>query len=369
MAPFLTAIAGDLSANLAAVANLFAVQALSWGASSLVAGSLSDRIGRRPVLVVAILVLGTSRLGFSETQTYPTAVLWNLLSGVGGGAFMGAVFAAVADHVPTGTRGRALGWVMTGQSLSLVLGVPLVTLLGALGGWRGATLAHGAALVAAAVAVWAVVPRDPHRHALASRLAMLPVRELRAASIGLLLAASAMERVCFASLTIYLATYLQQTYAVDFSRLALALLLVALGNLAGNLLGGQLADRMPNRPLTFGVSLGCAALLALPLLLWHAGLWVSVLLGCVYSSLNALGRPSLLSALSDVPAPVRGAVLGLNVTVSSIGWLLAAGVGGVLVARLGFGSLGTFCMLAGLAGSGLAAAHRRNPYRARDHAR
>ena len=32
--------------------------------------------------------------------------------------------------------GRALGWVITGQSLSLVAGVPLVTLLGAVGGWR-----------------------------------------------------------------------------------------------------------------------------------------------------------------------------------------------------------------------------------------
>jgi predicted MFS family arabinose efflux permease len=360
MAPFLTAMSGDLRANLAAVANLFSVQALSWGVASLVAGSLSDRTGRRPVLVVAILILGVSRLGLSAAQTYPAALLWNLLSGVGGGAFMGAVFAAVTDHVPTGTRGRALGWVMTGQSLSLVLGVPLVTLLGALGGWRGATLTHGAALLAAAVAVWAVVPRDPHRHASASRLPLLPVRELRQAHVGFLLGAGAMERVCFASLTIYLATYLQQSYGVDFSRLAVALLLVALGNLAGNLLGGQLADRLPNRPLTFAVSLGCAALFALPLLLWQPGLWVSVSLGCAYSLLNALGRPSLLTALSNVAGPVRGAVLGLNITVGSVGWLLAAGVGGVLVAHSGFASLGAFCMLAGLAGSALAAAHWRS---------
>jgi predicted MFS family arabinose efflux permease len=362
-------MAADLSANLAAVANLFSVQAFSWGVTSLMAGSLSDRIGRRPVLAAALLVLVASRVGLSAAQTYTAALLWNLLSGVGGGAFMGAVFAAVADHVPIGTRGRALGWVMTGQSLSLVLGVPLITLLGAFGGWRGATLTHGATLMAAAVALWVVVPASPPRHAAAPRVSMLPVRELRAARVGLLLAASAMERVCFASLTIYLATYLQQSYAVDFSRLALALLLVALGNLGGNLLGGQLADRQRNRTLTFGASLGCAALLAPPLLLWHPGLWVSVLLGCAYSLLNALGRPSLLTALSDVPAHVRGAVLGLNVTVSSIGWLLAAGVGGVLVARLGFGSLGAFCTLAGLAGSALAVAHRSKPQRAADHCR
>ena len=62
---------------------------------------------------------------------------------------------------------------------------------------------------------------------------MLPMRELRAARVGLLLAASTMERACFASLTIYLATYLQQSYAVEFSRLALALLLVIVATVFG----------------------------------------------------------------------------------------------------------------------------------------
>jgi len=361
MAPFLTSMSADLNTDLAAIANLFSVQALSWGISSLVAGTVSDRIGRRPVLVVALLILVASRVGLYAAQTYSAALLWNLLSGVGGGAFTGTVFAAVADNVPTGTRGRALGWVMRGQSLSLVLGVPLLTLLGALGGWRGATLAHGTALTIAAIGVWFVVPRDPQRHAASSQLSMLPMRELRAARVGLLLAASTMERACFASLTIYLATYLQQNYGVEFSQLALALLLVALGNLVGNLVGGQLADRLHHRPLTLGISLGSAALLALPLLLWQLGLWISVLIGCVYSFLTAIGRPSLLAALSDVPAQVRGAIFGINVTVSSVGWLLAAGVGGVLVARLGFGSLGLFCALAGLVGSAFAVAHRRTP--------
>ena len=55
---------------------------------------------------------------------------------------MGTVFATVSDHVPRAQRGRALGWVITGQSLSLAVGVPLVTLLGALGGWRIAIASH-----------------------------------------------------------------------------------------------------------------------------------------------------------------------------------------------------------------------------------
>ncbi|MCW5622135.1 MAG: MFS transporter, partial [Burkholderiales bacterium] len=131
-APFLQAIAADLSTDLSAVAHLFSVQAVSWGIASLVAGSASDRLGRRAILVAAVVLLGATRLGFAWSDSYAAAMVWQVISGIGGGAFMGTVFAAVSDNVPAGVRGRALSWIITGQSLSLVLGVPIVTLLGTL---------------------------------------------------------------------------------------------------------------------------------------------------------------------------------------------------------------------------------------------
>ena len=73
-------------------------------------------------------------------------------------------------------------------------------------------------------------------------------------------------------------------------------------------------------------------------------------LGFGYSLANAAGRPALMATLSEVPAEVRGALLGLNVTMSSVGWLGATALGGWLVGRHGFGSLGV--LTAGVAGTG-----------------
>ena len=72
------------------------------------------------VLVAAVLTLGAARLGLALSTAIGAAALWQLLAGVGGGGFMGTVFAAVSDRVRLAQRGRALGWVITGQSLSLV---------------------------------------------------------------------------------------------------------------------------------------------------------------------------------------------------------------------------------------------------------
>jgi DHA1 family inner membrane transport protein len=358
MAPFLTAIATDLATSLPAVANLFSIQAVMWGVASLIAGTLSDRLGRRTILVAGIALLGLTRLGFAASDSYSQLVVWQLVSGVGGGAFMGIVFAAVSDHVPAGTRGRALSWVITGQSLSLVVGVPVVTLIGSLAGWRGAIAVHGAAVVLTAVAVWFALPPDakraPHPHGGKAWVTALAQPRLLA-----LLAAGTTERVCFGTLAIYLPTFLQHTYAVSLGTLALALALVALGNLAGNVLGGRIADRVRARGLVFATASLLTAALAAPTLMWAPGLAVSVALGFAYSFVNATSRPSLMATLSEVPGEVRGAVFGLTVTMASVGWLLAGSVGAALVAAGGFARLGIFCSLLALAGAGLALASTR----------
>jgi DHA1 family inner membrane transport protein len=357
-APFLSVIATDVASSVPAVANLFSMQAVMWGLTSLVAGPLSDRLGRRAILVAGIALLGLTRLGFAASHTYGQLSVWQIVSGVGGGAFMATVFATVSDHVPASTRGRALSWVITGQSLSLVLGVPIVTLLGSLGGWRGAIAAHGVAVIVTAAATWFAIPSTPphvpHPHVRnASRAGLAQPRLLA------LIAAGTTERVCFASLAIYLPTFLQRSYGVGLGTLALALSLVALGNLTGNLLGGRIADRVRKRGLAFAAASLLTAILAAPTLLWMPGLGGSVALGFAYSFVNATSRPSLMATLSEVPSEVRGAVFGLTVTMASVGWLLAGSVGAGLIAAGGFPALGIFCSVLALAGAGLALASTR----------
>jgi predicted MFS family arabinose efflux permease len=353
LSPFLLDIARDLGTTLGAVANLVAAMSITWGAVSVAAGAASDRIGRRPVLVAAVLTLGVARIGLAFSQGYGAAGMWQLLAGVGGGGFMGTVFATVSDRVPGAQRGRALGWVITGQSLSLVVGVPLVTLIGAFGGWRLALAAHAGATLLGAVATWLAVSGGQADSATPGR-SRVALRGLVRRRILALLLASTMERTCFAAMAVYLATFLLTTYGVAMQALALALALVALGNLAGNVLGGWLADRVAARPLAFAGASAVTGVLALPLTLWRPGLVLSVALGFAYSLANAAGRPALRATLSEVPAAGRGALLGLNVTMSSLGWLGATALGGWLVGRHGFGSLGVLAATAAWTGTLLA---------------
>jgi DHA1 family inner membrane transport protein len=353
IAPFLEIIARDLSTGLPAVGHLFSVQALTWGSTALVVGALSHRFSRRVVLLGALIALGATRLGFASSQSYAQAVAWQLVSGFGGGAFMGVVFAAVADHVPMARRGRALSAVITGQSLSLVLGVPLITLLGTFGGWRGALAIHGALCMLAALWTELAMPPDPARTSVKPH-SKAPLRALLRPKLIALLVAGTTERVCFAAVAIYLPAFLQRAYGVSLATLAGALALVAAGNLIGNIAGGRIADRTRSRGRVFAIASAVTAALAIPTLMWEPGLAVSIALGFVYSFVNAAGRPALMATLSDVPAEVRGALFGVNVAMASIGWLLAGSLGAAIIAAAGFDGLGALCAAMAVLGAVLA---------------
>lgn len=357
LAPFLRILADELQTPLVAITNLVSFLAVSWGISSFFVGALSDRIGRKPILVIAVAGMGLAQLSFSQTPSYLLAVFCQMFAGISGGAFFGTVFAAVSDHVSNERRGRALGWVITGQSLSLVLGVPLITLLGSVGGWRGALMCYSAVMALMVLLVWALLPSDPPRSKNPGGRPPTPLTALLRPDIVLLLGAGIAERVCFAIIAVYLAIFLQGSYGVSLTELAFGLALVAFGNVVGNLMGGQLSDRIHARTLMYALSALLTAALALPLMLWRPGLTVSLGLGFAYSFANALGRPALIKTLSEVPPEVRGAVFGMNITSASVGWLTSAALGGWLVTHMGFGALGVLSALAATVGAALGFSH------------
>jgi MFS transporter, DHA1 family, inner membrane transport protein len=347
--PFLLAIAHDLNTDLAAAGNLVALQSVTWGIASLFAGAASDRLGRRPLLTAGQATMVLAGIGVASSDSYLTVVIWRMIGGLGGGMFMGTVFATVSDHFPATERGRSLGWVVTGQSLALVLGVPAMTLAGTVGGWRGAVLAHACVVLVCGIAVWFVVP-SRSAHAVGKPVPFKAVARLVGPRVLALLFAGSTERVCYAAVAVFLPTYLLTRYSIDAPHLALGLGVVAVGNLVGNLLGGHLSDRLPAPQAMLAVSLVGAGALALPALSWSPAVQVSIALGFVYTLINATGRPALLTVLSDVSDEARGAVLGLNITFSSLGWLGATALGGVIIGLAGFGGLAVLTFGFGLAG-------------------
>jgi len=132
---------------------------LAWAAlhavkasTSYLGGSLSDRLGRRPLLAVGWILYAGVYAGFSFAEGPLAAWALFLVYGLFFGATEGVAKAFVADLVPRGRRGRAFGLLGT---LEGVLLVPASVLVGVLWDATGSgelplLLGAGFALLAAA---------------------------------------------------------------------------------------------------------------------------------------------------------------------------------------------------------------------------
>ena len=357
-APFLIDMARDLSVSVALVANLIAINSVSWGITSILAGAGSDRWGRRPFLVGGPIALMCTTIGIATADTFLAVAVWVTLSGACCGMFSGVIFAEVSARVAPDQQGRALGWAMSGQSLTLLVGVPLAAWVGAWIGWRGVNICIAALALITAIGLFAVTAR-PIATVSATATRIPSIRTALSRPVLRLLGMGIAERVCYGLIAVYYATFLQWTYGLSLNMVALPLAIFALGNIIGTVLGGQLADRLSDRLAIFGSAMLASAVAAIALFGWPIDLPTSVALGFCYVFFNAIARPSMMASLGDVPEHVRGTVMGLNSTANSIGWLGAAALGGTMIGSFGFTAFGPLTAGVAVIGATLALIRRR----------
>lgn len=142
-----------LGADDTALGTLAAAYAVAQTASALLWGGLSDRIGRRPVLLAGLAACALALLLLPAADTFAALLAARVLHGVGSGT-AGVMLAALVDTTPAHRRSRVLGRLGAATSAGAVLGPALVLALD-----RASPAAPEAAAAAVALLVLAAAWR------------------------------------------------------------------------------------------------------------------------------------------------------------------------------------------------------------------
>jgi predicted MFS family arabinose efflux permease len=161
IAPLFPSMMRDLGLNYQDLGNLVGALGLAWGIFAVVAGGLSDRLGRRKVLVPAII--GFSLLsGLSGMAQGLTALIMiRALMGITEGSFCPTSFAATAEASRPTRRGFNLGVQQSAFPLfGLALGPIVATQLLRFLDWRWVFVLVAIPGLILGLLIWRII-RDP----------------------------------------------------------------------------------------------------------------------------------------------------------------------------------------------------------------
>lgn len=139
--PALPALTRSLGAPVAKAQLTLSALLLAFGVSQLAWGPLSDRFGRRPVLLLGLGLYTLASLGSAGAPSMEALVVWRTLQGAAMGAVVVCARAIVRDLYAPLAGARAMSRALTGLGLVACLSPPIGAVLSAQWGWRAALLA------------------------------------------------------------------------------------------------------------------------------------------------------------------------------------------------------------------------------------
>ena len=342
VAPILPRIAAQLQMDEGPLGLLITVYAVALALFTLVVGPVSDRVGRRRVILWGTAAMAATLLAHGLADSFASLLALRALSGAAGGILSGASVAYVGDTFPPERRGWANGWVLSGFAVGQILGIPAGIALADAFGFRAPFVAFGAVMIVA-LALSAVALPQPEGARSAAPLtlggALAGYRDLaRGGATG---AAAVVYLVLFVGVgvfVVYFPTWLVQAQGFSGGQVSAV---YALGGLANVLVGpraGRLSDRVGRQPVIVGASVGVGVVMAATPLV--AGLPFAPYVAFAGIMALAAARISPLQALLTemVPAARRGSFMSLTTATGNAGFAAGSAVAGALYAGAGFGA-------------------------------
>ena len=139
--PALPALTDGFSAPMAQAQLTLSALLLAFGVSQLFWGPLSDRFGRRPILLWGLAAYVVAAIGSALAPSMALLIIWRIVQGAAMGAAVMCARAIVRDLYTPVAGARAMSRGLTGLGVIACLSAPLGGLLSDVFNWRVALLA------------------------------------------------------------------------------------------------------------------------------------------------------------------------------------------------------------------------------------
>ncbi|MGG5175972.1 MFS transporter [Pseudarthrobacter sp. J1763] len=330
--------------------NLISAYALGVCVGAPVLAAVGAKLPRKWLALGLMVIFALANFSSFAAPDYHWMLVTRFVSGLPHGAFFGVAAVIAASLVPASRRGWAISMVMAGLTVANVIGVPIATWVGQNFGWRLLfVVVAGIGLVTVALIARFVPFSEAHPDASIRR----ELGALKRLQVWLTLLIGVVGFGGFFATYTYISHTMTAVTGLPAGLIPLVVALYGLGMVAGNIIGGRLADRS-----VMGTIYGVLAAIAVSLVLYFVSVvWApsALLMVFVVGSMGSMLVPSLQTRLLDASPDAPSLASSLNHAALNVANALGAFLGGVVIAW-GWGYRAPALVGAGLAVLGLGVA-------------
>ncbi len=353
ISPILPQIGDDLGIADAALGTLVSAYSLMVGIFAILSGPVSDRIGRRRILLIGCGTMTVALMLHTLVSDYASFLAVRVFAGMAGGILSGAAVSYIGDYFPYERRGWATGWVMSGSAFGQIAGIPIGIVLAGQWGFKAPFYIFAVTMAATILLLFWGVPQPPGKQS----LEQLTVRKAAADYAALLRRpevawAAVAYFVMFLGVSIfivYLPTWLERDLGISGNEIALMFLVGGIASVLTGPQAGKWSDRIGRKGI---ILLACIGLSSLMLL--TVPLVTNVITACVFFFLTMMLVAMRISPFSALLTALvhddrRGSLMSLAVALGQMGFALGGAIAGPLFAGMGYSSntiLGAIFVLA-----------------------
>ncbi|MBE0525898.1 MAG: MFS transporter, partial [Candidatus Thorarchaeota archaeon] len=303
-------------------------------------GNLSDRVGRKPILIISLLGFAFSNIVYAYAYDVIVMISARVLEGAVSAGFFPAANSFISDVTTKENRGTAMVYLSMGNMVGFVLGPALGGILAQFLGIRIPFLLAAVATLVTMVLVFILV-KEPVRRSVKESIPKIPIREVlgRArACYGAL--GIAMFANMFAMGILEVAFMLDAVINIGVQPYEIGIFFGILGitMMFGNIIFGKLSDIRGRKWLiVIGAFIGA---LSLVMFMFAHDVMALFVAGVVLSIGMSMRGPAIQALIADVTDPsAYGAIMGAFGAVSNSAYAVSPLMGGQIFDDTGSAAL------------------------------
>ena len=340
ISPILPQIGDDLGIADAVLGTLVTAYSLMVGMFAILSGPVSDRVGRRRIMLTGCGVMTVALVSHGLVNSYLSFLVVRIFAGMAGGVLSGAAVSYIGDYFPYDKRGWATGWVMSGAAFGQIVGIPMGIVMAERWGFRSPFYLFAITMALTALLLFFKVPQPAVKRAserltvhgaVADYVAMLKRREVAWAAFAYFVMFFGV-----AVFVIYLPTWLERDLGATGNQIALMFLVGGIANVLTGPQAGKLSDRIGRKGIILLACIGLSIVMVgtVPLVTSVTIAYVFFFLTMVLVAMRVSPFSALLTGL--VRDERRGSLMSLAVALGQLGFALGGAVSGPLFASFGY---------------------------------